>query len=79
MARTNIGLLLAVLVIVRAISFRSRAQELPTVKVEVNVVNVLATVRDQNGRILNNLHYDSDTYPGQFGIICSVRLFAHVG
>jgi VWFA-related protein len=31
------------------------AQEQPTFKVDVNVVNVLATVRDHGGRIVNNL------------------------
>jgi VWFA-related protein len=35
-----------------------RAQELPTYKVDVNVVNVLATVRDRDGRIVSDLSKD---------------------
>jgi hypothetical protein len=34
------------------------AQEQPTFKVDVNVVNVLATVRDRSGRIVSDLSKD---------------------
>ncbi len=48
-------LLLLLLVFLPAAGF---AQQAPTISVDVKVVNVLATVRDQHGNIVNNLTRD---------------------
>jgi VWFA-related protein len=54
----RIGALLTALSIVIGWSSFIPAQETPTYKVNVNVVNVLATVRDQKGRIFSDLSKD---------------------
>jgi VWFA-related protein len=54
----RIGALLAVLPLGIGQSALVPAQETPTYKVDVNVVNVLATVRDHKGRIVSDLTKD---------------------
>jgi VWFA-related protein len=55
MSSTNVKLLLSAIIIVTCVSVWMPAQETPTFKVDVNVVNLLATVRDRNGRVVSNL------------------------
>jgi len=52
------GILLSAIAIGIGLSSFIPAQEPPTYKVDVNVVNVLATVRDQKGRIVSDLSKD---------------------
>jgi VWFA-related protein len=49
---------LACVIALAGVSLFTLAQEAPTYKVDVSVVNVLATVRDRSGRIVNNLSKD---------------------
>ncbi len=58
MSLTRIGVLLTVLGIWIVVLKFSHAQEPPTYKVDVNVENLLATVRDRDGHIVNNLSKD---------------------
>jgi VWFA-related protein len=58
MSRVTVGILLAAIAIGTCISVFLRAQEPPTYKVDVDVVNVLATVHDRNGRLVNDLSKD---------------------
>jgi VWFA-related protein len=58
-----------------AISTRAWAQEVPTLKTSVNVVSVLATVRDHDGRIINNLTPD-DFVLLEDGIPQKIRYFS---
>ncbi len=46
------------------------AQESPTYKVDVNVVNVLATVRDRDGHIVSNLSkFERDLRQGEYKVL----------
>lgn len=58
MSLSKVGILLTVIAIGTRLSFFIPAQESPTYKVDVNVVNVLATVREHNGRIVGDLSKD---------------------
>jgi VWFA-related protein len=58
MPSSKVKLLLAAIIIVTGVSVWMPAQEAPTFKVDVNVVNLLAMVRDRNGRIVNDLAKD---------------------
>jgi VWFA-related protein len=58
MSLSRIGILLTSIAIGISLSSFVPAQESPTYKVDVNVVNVLATVRDHKGRIVSNLSKD---------------------
>jgi VWFA-related protein len=58
MTLTRTAILLAALAAGDGFSILSLSQEPPTFKVDVNVVNVLATVRDHNGHIVSNLSKD---------------------
>jgi VWFA-related protein len=51
------------------------AQQVPTISVNVNVVNVLATVRDKHGKIINNLSQD-DFVLEEEGRAQAVRYFS---
>jgi VWFA-related protein len=55
---SRIGVLFAALVLGIGVSVFVPAQENPTYRVDVNVVNVLATVRDRKGHIVNDLTKD---------------------
>jgi len=55
MSWAKIGILLTAIAAGSCISVLLRAQEPPTYKVDVNVVNVLATVHDRSGRLINDL------------------------
>jgi VWFA-related protein len=55
---SRIGALLSAIAMGMGLSAFVPAQETPTYKVNVNVVNVLATVRDQKGRIVSDLSKD---------------------
>jgi VWFA-related protein len=55
---SRIGIVLTAVAIGIGLSSFIPAQEPPTYKVDVNVVNVLATVRDQKGRIVSDLSKD---------------------
>jgi VWFA-related protein len=55
---TKAEILVTGIVAVAAFSAFMRAQESPTYKVDVSVVNVLATVRDHEGRIIGDLSKD---------------------
>jgi VWFA-related protein len=54
----KVGILLTVAILGTAFSAFMRAQESPPYKVNVSVVNVLATVRDHDGRIISDLSKD---------------------
>ncbi len=58
MSWTKVGILLTAIAAGTCISVFLRAQEPPTYKVDVNVVNVLATVHDRNGHLVNDLSKD---------------------
>jgi VWFA-related protein len=58
MPSTNVKLLLAAMIIVTGVSVLTPAQETPTIKVDVNVVSLLAMVRDRDRRIVNDLAKD---------------------
>ena len=58
MSLTRVGILMAVLTTGAGVSVFTLAQEPPKFKVDVSVVNVLATVRDRNGRIVSDLSKD---------------------
>jgi VWFA-related protein len=58
MSISRIGILLTAMVTGTSIFSFIFAQESPKYKVDVNVVNVLATVRDHKGRIVNDLSKD---------------------
>jgi VWFA-related protein len=58
MSLPKAGILPAAAIAVAGLSVIMLAQEPPTYKVDVNVVNVLATVRDRSGRIVNDLSKD---------------------
>jgi VWFA-related protein len=58
MPKLKFGILLATIAVWNVLSTPVPAQELPKYKVDVNVVNVLATVRDQKGRLVSNLSKD---------------------
>jgi VWFA-related protein len=55
MSKSRIGILLTVIAIGTGLYSSITAQDSPKYKVDVNVVNVLATVRDHKGRIVNEL------------------------
>lgn len=58
MFRTKIGIVLTAILAGAGVSIFLRAQEPPAYKVDVNVVNVLATVHDRNGHLVNDLTKD---------------------
>jgi len=58
MFRTKIGIVLTAILAGTGVSIFLRAQEPPAYKVDVNVVNVLATVHDRNGHLVNDLTKD---------------------
>ncbi len=58
MSLSKVGILLATIALGTSLSSFIPAQVSPTYKVNVNVVNVLATVRDQKGRIVSDLSKD---------------------
>ena len=58
MFRTKIGIVLTAILAGTDVSIFLRAQEPPAYKVDVNVVNVLATVHDRNGHLVNDLTKD---------------------
>lgn len=58
MMLSRIGILLTAIAIGTGLSSFIPAQESPTYKVNVNVVNVLATVRDHKGRLISDLTKD---------------------
>jgi VWFA-related protein len=57
LVRIRAGYLVLPLVILLTADMQLRSQE-PTIAVDVKVVNVLATVRDKHGQIVNNLNKD---------------------
>lgn len=66
---------IALHVLVLVIAASAWTQETPTFSSRVNVVNLLATVRDHNGRIINNLTPD-DFVLTEDGVTQSVRYFS---
>jgi VWFA-related protein len=61
MSLTKTGIVLAAIAIGTGVSVWMNAQDSPTFKVDVNVVNVLATVHDQKGRIVSDLSKEDFT------------------
>ncbi len=58
MSWAKIGILPTAIAAATCISLLLHAQESPTYKVDVDVVNVLATVHDRNGHLVNDLSKD---------------------
>jgi VWFA-related protein len=73
---TRIGILLTAIGIGTSLCFFVPAQEFPTYKVDVNVVNVLATVRDRKGHIVRDLSKD-DFILEEDGKPQEIRYFSH--
>jgi VWFA-related protein len=72
MARTQVKLPLSILILAVA----TWPQEVPTFSIGVNVVSLLATVRDRDGRIVNHLTPD-DFVLLEDGVPQKIRYFAH--
>jgi VWFA-related protein len=70
----KIRLLLSALLAGAVFCALTPAQQPPTYKVDVNVVNVLATVHDRNGRLINDLSKD-DFILEEDGIQQEIRYF----
>jgi VWFA-related protein len=65
----------ALLILIFATAYRTRAQEVPTLSVNVNVVSLLATVHDHRGRLINNLTAN-DFLLKEDGIPQKIRYFS---
>ncbi|HTY64322.1 MAG TPA: VWA domain-containing protein [Acidobacteriota bacterium] len=72
---TKAEILLTAILVLSAFAVFMRAQESPTYKVDVSVVNVLATVRDHDGRIVNGLSKD-DFILEEDGKLQEIRYFS---
>ena len=65
----------ALVALTAAITLAQQQEELPTIKVDVDIVNILCTVRDKNGALIPNLQKD-DFVVKEDGREQTIRYFA---